>query len=236
MGLLDPAIDDLAYEIDLRVQKEERVLITTLTVRMAEELTKYLQNRMYKVAYLHHETKTLERTEIIRDLRIGKYDVLVGINLLREGLDIPEVSLVAIIDADKEGFLRSERSLIQTIGRAARNSNGKVIMYADNLTGSMSRAIEETNRRRKIQKKFNEENNIVPTTIKKEIREPIRSKETHEMAIKYLSKKVKKQSRAETEQLLLRLDKEMREAARILDFERAAELRDMILEIKGELG
>jgi excinuclease ABC subunit B len=244
-GLLDPEvevrpskgqIDDLAYEIDLRVQKEERVLITTLTVRMAEELTKYLQNRMYKVAYLHHETKTLERTEIIRDLRIGKYDVLVGINLLREGLDIPEVSLVAIIDADKEGFLRSERSLIQTIGRAARNSNGKVIMYADNLTGSMSRAIEETNRRRKIQKKFNEENNIVPTTIKKEIREPIRSKETHEMAIKYLSKKVKKQSRAETEQLLLRLDKEMREAARILDFERAAELRDMILEIKGELG
>ncbi len=244
-GLLDPEvevrpskgqIDDLAYEIDLRVQKKERVLITTLTVRMAEELTKYLQNRMYKVAYLHHETKTLERTEIIRDLRIGKYDVLVGINLLREGLDIPEVSLVAIIDADKEGFLRSERSLIQTIGRAARNSNGKVIMYADNVTGSMSRAIEETNRRRKIQKKFNEENNIVPTTIKKEIREPIRSKETHEMAIKYLSKKVKKQSRAETEQLLVRLDKEMREAARILDFERAAELRDMILEIKGELG
>ncbi len=244
-GLLDPEvevrpskgqIDDLAYEIDLRVQKEERVLITTLTVKMAEELTKYLQNRMYKVAYLHHETKTLERTEIIRDLRIGKYDVLVGINLLREGLDIPEVSLVAIIDADKEGFLRSERSLIQTIGRAARNSNGKVIMYADNVTGSMSRAIEETNRRRKIQKKFNEENNIVPTTIKKEIREPIRSKETHEMAIKYLNKKVKKQSRAETEQLLVRLDKEMREAARILDFERAAELRDMILEIKGELG
>ncbi len=244
-GLLDPEvevrpskgqIDDLAHEIDLRVEKQERVLVTTLTVRMAEELTKYLQNRMYKVAYLHHETKTLERTEIIRDLRMGKYDVLVGINLLREGLDIPEVSLVAIIDADKEGFLRSERSLIQTIGRAARNSNGRVIMYADNITGSMSRAIEETNRRRKIQKKFNEENGIVPTTIKKEIREPIRSKETHEMAIKYMNKKVKKQSRAETEQLLVRLDKEMREAARILDFERAAQLRDMILEIKGGLG
>mgnify|MGYP000950165854 FL=1 len=244
-GLLDPEvevrpskgqIDDLAYEIDLRMEKEERVLVTTLTVKMAEELTKYLQNRMYKVAYLHHETKTLERIEIIRDLRKGKYDVLVGINLLREGLDIPEVSLVAIIDADKEGFLRSERSLIQTIGRAARNSNGKVIMYGDNITGSMSRAIEETNRRRKIQQKFNEENGIIPTTIKKEIREPIRSKETHEMAIKYMSKKIKKQSKTEIEQLITRLDKEMREAARILDFERAAQLRDMILEIKGELG
>lgn len=244
-GLLDPEvevrpskgqIDDLAYEIDLRMEKEERVLVTTLTVKMAEELTKYLQNKMYKVAYLHHETKTLERIEIIRDLRKGKYDVLVGINLLREGLDIPEVSLVAIIDADKEGFLRSERSLIQTIGRAARNSNGKVIMYGDNITGSMSRAIEETNRRRKIQQKFNEENGIIPTTIKKEIREPIRSKETHEMAIKYMSKKIKKQSKTEIEQLITRLDKEMREAARILDFERAAQLRDMILEIKGELG
>lgn len=244
-GLLDPEvevrpskgqIDDLAYEIDLRIEKAERVLVTTLTVRMAEELTKYLQNRMYRVAYLHHETKTLERTEIIRDLRKGKYDVLVGINLLREGLDIPEVSLVAIIDADKEGFLRSERSLIQTIGRAARNSNGKVIMYGDNITGSMSRAIDETNRRRKIQKKFNEENGIIPTTIKKEIREPIRSKETHEMALRYMSKKVKKQSKAEIEQLLIRLDREMREAARILDFERAAQLRDMILEIKGDLG
>ncbi len=239
-GLLDPEvevrptkgqIDDITAEIDERIAKGERVLITTLTVKMAEELTKFLENKMYKVAYLHHETKTLERTEIIRDLRKGKYDVLVGINLLREGLDIPEVSLVCILDADKEGFLRSERSLIQTIGRAARNSEGKVILYADTITESMRKAIDETNRRRQIQDKYNKENGITPKTIKKEIRDAIHSKETHEMAMKYMSKKMKNSTDQQAE-LLARLDKEMREAARILDFERAAQLRDMILEIK----
>ena len=241
-GLLDPKvevrpskgqIDDIIAEIDKRIERNERVLITTLTVRMAEELSKYLENQMYKVAYLHHETKTLERTEIIRDLRKGKYDVLVGINLLREGLDIPEVSLVVILDADKEGFLRSERSLIQTIGRAARNENGMVIMYGDSITDSMRSAIDETNRRRSIQQKYNEEHGIVPRTIKKEIREAIHSRETHEMALKYMSKKLKKSANQQQE-LLARLEKEMREAARILDFERAAELRDMILEIKAD--
>ncbi len=239
-GLLDPEvevrptkgqIDDITAEIDERIARGERVLITTLTVKMAEELTKFLENKMYKVAYLHHETKTLERTEIIRDLRKGKYDVLVGINLLREGLDIPEVSLVCILDADKEGFLRSERSLIQTIGRAARNSEGKVILYADTMTESMRKAIEETNRRRQIQDQYNKDNGITPKTIKKEIREAIHSKETHEMAMKYMSKKMKNSTGQQAE-LLARLDKEMREAARILDFERAAQLRDMILEIK----
>ena len=239
-GLLDPQvevrptkgqIDDITMELDKRIANNERVLITTLTVKMAEELSKYLENQMYKVAYLHHETKTLERTEIIRDLRKGKYDVLVGINLLREGLDIPEVSLVVILDADKEGFLRSERSLIQTIGRAARNEHGQVIMYGDEMTESMQKAIDETNRRRAIQEAYNKEHNIVPKTIKKEIREAIHSKETHEMALKYMSKKLKKSARQQ-EELLARLEKEMREAARILDFERAAELRDMILEIK----
>ncbi|MBE6116145.1 MAG: excinuclease ABC subunit UvrB [Erysipelotrichaceae bacterium] len=239
-GLLDPKIevrktkgqiDDLIYEISERVKKNERTLVTTLTVRMAEELTRYLQGQGFNVAYLHHETKTLERTEIIRDLRKGKYDVLVGINLLREGLDIPEVSLIAILDADKEGFLRSERSLIQTIGRAARNADGTVIMYGDNITDSMQKAIDETNRRRTIQEKFNAEHGIVPTTIRKEIREAIHSRETHEMAMKYMSKKLRKNAR-EQEELIKRLEKEMREAARILDFERAAELRDMIMELK----
>jgi excinuclease ABC subunit B len=241
-GLLDPRIevrpskgqiDDITMEIDARIARNERVLITTLTVRMAEELSKYLENQMYKVAYLHHETKTLERTEIIRDLRKGKYDVLVGINLLREGLDIPEVSLVVILDADKEGFLRSERSLIQTIGRAARNENGMVIMYGDSITDSMRAAIDETNRRRSVQQAYNEAHGIVPKTIKKEIREAIHSRETHEMALKYMSRKMKKAGNQQQE-LLARLEKEMREAARILDFERAAELRDMILEIKSD--
>ncbi len=240
-GLLDPKvevrptkgqIDDLINEITDRISKNERTLVTTLTVRMAEELTKYLQQQGFNVAYLHHETKTLERTEIIRDLRKGKYDVLVGINLLREGLDIPEVSLIAILDADKEGFLRSERSLIQIIGRAARNVDGTVIMYADRMTDSMQKAIDETNRRRKIQEEYNEVNGIIPTTIKKDIREAIHSKETHEMAVKYMSREMKKQTNQE--ELLARLDKEMREAARVLDFERAAELRDMILEIKSQ--
>ena len=241
-GLLDPKIevrktrgqiDDLIKEITARIENGERTLITTLTVKMAEELTKYLERLSFKVAYLHHETQTLERTEIIRDLRKGKYDVLVGINLLREGLDIPEVSLIAILDADKEGFLRSERSLIQTVGRAARNVNGKVIMYADMMTDSMQKAIDETNRRRTIQENYNKEHGIVPQTIKKEIREAIHSKETHEMAMKYMSRKVKK-STTETAVLIKRLEQEMREAARILDFERAAELRDMILELKAE--
>ncbi|MDY3830354.1 MAG: excinuclease ABC subunit UvrB [Erysipelotrichaceae bacterium] len=242
-GLLDPEveirptlgqIDDLCSEIDERVSQNERVLITTLTVKMAEELTKHLQLNMYKVAYLHHETKTLERTEIIRDLRKGKYDVLVGINLLREGLDIPEVSLVAILDADKEGFLRSERSLIQTIGRAARNANGKVIMYGDTVTVSMQKAIEETNRRRAIQMQYNRDNNITPTTIKKEIREAIHSKETAEMMNKYVGKKMRKKSKADREELIASLEKEMKQAARVLDFERAAQLRDMIMEIKSD--
>ena len=239
-GLLDPEvevrptrgqIDDLTHEIDLRIAGGERVLITTLTVKMAEELSAYLENQMYKVAYLHHETKTLERTEIIRDLRKGRYDVLVGINLLREGLDIPEVSLVIILDADKEGFLRSERSLIQTIGRAARNENGKVIMYGDVITDSMVRAIEETNRRRAIQQQHNEKYGIVPHTIKKEIRDAIHSRETHEMAVRYMSHQLAKSEKSR-EELLFGLEKEMREAARVLDFERAAELRDMILEIR----
>lgn len=242
-GLLDPEIevrptkgqiDDLSSEIDQRIKKGERVLITTLTVKMAEELTKFLQTNLYQVAYLHHETKTLERTEIIRDLRKGKYDVLVGINLLREGLDIPEVSLVVILDADKEGFLRSERSLIQTIGRAARNASGKVIMYADQITDSMQRAMEETNRRRSIQMQYNQQHHIIPKTIKKEIREAIHSKETQQMALKYMNKKLAKQSKQSIAELLSRLEKEMREAARTLDFERAAELRDMILEIKSK--
>ena len=242
-GLLDPEveirptlgqIDDLCSEIDERVSQNERVLITTLTVKMAEELTKHLQLNMYKVAYLHHETKTLERTEIIRDLRKGKYDVLVGINLLREGLDIPEVSLVAILDADKEGFLRSERSLIQTIGRAARNANGKVIMYGDTVTVSMQKAIEETNRRRAIQMQYHRDNNITPTTIKKEIRDAIHSKETAEMMNKYVGKKMRKKSKADREELIASLEKEMKQAARVLDFERAAQLRDMIMEIKSD--
>ncbi len=239
-GLLDPRIevrktrgqiDDLCDEINACIKKKERILITTLTVKMAEDLTDYLQKQDYKVAYLHHETKTLERIETIRDLRRGKKDILVGINLLREGIDIPEVSLVVILDADKEGFLRSERSLIQTIGRAARNANGKVIMYADRMTDSMKKAIDETNRRREIQQAYNEKNGITPTTIKKAIQDAIHGKETKEMAAKYMSKKAKT-GKKEKELLLEQLEKEMREAAKVLDFERAAELRDIILDIK----
>ncbi|MBR2685416.1 MAG: excinuclease ABC subunit UvrB [Erysipelotrichaceae bacterium] len=241
-GLLDPKItikpsagqiDDLIDQIQLRSKRNERVLITTLTVKMAEELTAYLKKMNLKVVYLHHETKTLERTDIIRDLRKGKYDVLVGINLLREGLDIPEVSLVAILDADKEGFLRSTRSLIQTIGRAARNANGEVFLYADTMTDSMAAAIEETNRRRAVQEEYNRVHNITPTTIKKEIREAIHGKETKEMTSRYMKKKTKN-DKAAKEQLLASLEKEMKEAARVLDFERAAELRDIIIEIRGE--
>ena len=241
-GLLDPQvevrptrgqIDDITSEIDERIARNERVLVTTLTVKMAEDLTDYLKQRDYKVKYLHHETKTLERTETIRDLRLGKIDVIVGINLLREGLDIPEVSLVCILDADKEGFLRSERSLIQTIGRAARNAGGKVIMYGDNITDSMKKAIDETNRRRSIQQAFNEKHGIIPQTIRKEVADAIHGKETQEMAARYLKKKTKV-SKKDRKELIETLEKQMREAARTLDFERAAELRDMVFELKSE--
>ena len=241
-GLLDPIIrveptkgqiDVICDEINERIKKDERVMITTLTVKMAEDLSAYLTDRDYKVAYLHHETKTLERTETIRDLRIGKYDVLIGINLLREGLDIPEVSLVCILDADKEGFLRSYRSLIQTIGRAARNANGEVIMFADTITDSMQKAIDETNRRRNIQKAYNEAHGIIPKTIKKDIQDAIHGKETKEMAMEYIKKKTRT-SKKSREELIISLEKEMKEAARVLDFERAAQLRDMVYELKSE--
>lgn len=242
-GLLDPQIsvrptrgqiDDLCDEINACIKNGEKTLITTLTVKMAEDLTDYLQKQDYKVAYLHHETKTLERIETIRDLRRGKKDVLVGINLLREGLDIPEVSLVAILDADKEGFLRSERSLIQTIGRAARNSNGRVIMYGDRVTDSMQKAIDETNRRRKIQEDYNKEHGIIPTTIKKAVQDAIHGKETKEMATNFMKKKMKGGKKGK-QVLLEQLEKEMKEAAKVLDFERAAELRDIVIELKGEM-
>ena len=236
-GLLDPIIeehstknqiDDLIEEINKRTLKGEKVLVTTLTIRMAEELTQYLKGLDVKVAYLHSEIKTLERLKIIHDLRKGKYDVLVGINLLREGLDIPEVSLVAIMDADKQGFLRSERSLIQTIGRAARNANGKVIMYADYISESMDIAIKETNRRREIQEKYNKENNIVPKTIIKEISDII-SNDIEEKEVK--KEKMSKQEKAK---LMIKVENEMKEAAKNLDFERAMELRDILFELKSE--
>ena len=241
-GLLDPLItvrptlgqiDDICEQLDNRIQRNERALITTLTKRMAEDLTAYLRQRNYKVAYLHHEMKTLERTEIIRDLRLGKVDAIIGINLLREGLDIPEVSLICILDADKEGFLRSERSLIQTIGRAARNENGEVIMYADTVTLSMEKAIAETNRRRSIQEAYNKANGITPHTVRKAVAEAIRGKETKEMAKEYMRKK-NRMDRRDRDQMIRDLEAEMREAARSLDFERAAELRDMIFELKSE--
>ena len=236
-GLLDPIvevrptknqIDNLLDEIHNRIDKNERVLITTLTIKMAEELTNYLKNIDSKVAYLHNEIKTLERMRIIRDLRLGTYDVVVGINLLREGMDIPEVSLIAIMDADKQGFLRSTRSLIQTIGRCARNSSGKVIMYADTISDSMQEAITETKRRREIQEKYNKEHNIIPKTIIKEIRELISNKiETKDTKKNKLTKK-------EKEDMIDRLKKEMNDAAKKLDFERATELRDIIFEMESE--
>ena len=238
-GLLDPIIevhksegqiDHLLGEIHKRTEKDERILVTTLTIKMSEELTNYLKDMGIKVAYLHSEIKTLERIEIIRDLRAGVYDVLIGINLLREGLDIPEVSLVAILDADKEGFLRSERSLIQTIGRAARNSEGRVILFADKMTKSMEKAIEETERRREIQMAFNKEHNIVPQTIRKDIRATIRATKEVKNDSKALNKKMTK---SEKEQLLNRLETEMADAAKVLDFETAASLRDVIIELKG---
>ena len=241
-GLLDPVIevrptkdqiDDIISEIKIRQDRNERVLITTLTKRMAEDLSAYLKELGIKVAYLHSDTKTLERTEILRDLRLGKYDVLVGINLLREGLDLPEVSLVCILDADKEGFLRSNRSLIQTIGRAARNSNGEVIMYGDKITDSMAYAIEETNRRRKIQDAYNKEHNITPTTIHKEIRDAIRGQEVIDDAAS-LVKKGKKASKKDKQVMIQELEKQMKDAAKVLDFERAMELRDINMELQGE--
>ncbi len=234
-GLLDPLIevrpstgqiDDLVGEIKDRISKNERVLITTLTIRMAEELTNYLKELDIKVAYLHTEVKTLERLRIIRDLRLGKYDCIVGINLLREGIDIPEVSLIAILDADKEGFLRSERSLIQTIGRCARNEHGKCIMYADKITESMDKAITETRRRREIQNKYNEDNGIIPKTINKEIRELISNVDETKKT------KTKKETKLEKELNLEEIEREMREAAKNLDFERAMELRDILFELK----
>ena len=239
-GLLDPEIDvrpvegqidDLIGEINLRTAKGQRILVTTLTKKMAEDLTAYLEKTGIKVRYMHHDIDTIERMEIIRDLRKGEFDVLVGINLLREGLDIPEVSLVAILDADKEGFLRSETSLVQTIGRAARNAEGKVIMYADEVTDSMQKAIEETYRRREIQQKYNTKHGITPQTIKKEIREVLEIS----MADKKNGKGGKKMSRKETEAAIAKLTAEMREAARLLEFEHAAYLRDKIAKLKETL-
>ncbi len=244
-GLLDPTIDirpiegqidDLIGEINERVKMQERVLITTLTKKMSEDLTDYLKEMGIKVEYLHSEIKTLERIEIIRELRKGTYDVLVGINLLREGIDIPEVSLVAILDADKEGFLRSERSLIQTIGRAARNSNGHVILYADKMTDSMKKAIDETKRRRAIQEEYNVKHGITPKTIQKKIPDLIRATQAAEEEETYVTKvtKGKKLTKSELEKLIATLEIEMKEAAKALDFERAAELRDTIFELKVE--
>nr|WP_278759447.1 excinuclease ABC subunit UvrB [Mammaliicoccus lentus] len=243
-GLLDPIIevrpsknqiDDLMSEINERVEQNERVLITTLTKKMSEDLTTYLKEAGVKVNYLHSEIKTLERIEIIRDLRMGVYDVLVGINLLREGLDIPEVSLVTILDADKEGFLRSERSLIQTAGRAARNDKGKVIMYADKITDSMRTAIDETNRRRETQEAYNEKYNITPQTINKKIRDVISATvETDEVNEQDKKKAPKKLTKKEREKTIERVENEMKDAAKDLDFERASELRDILFELKAE--
>ena len=241
-GLLDPLIsvrptmgqiEDLLFEIQERIKKQERVMIVTLTIKMAEDLTSYLKERGIKVTYLHNETKTLERTEIIYQLRKGKYDVLVGINLLREGLDIPEVSLIAILDADKEGFLRSTRSLIQIIGRAARNAHGEVIMYADYYSDSMKEAIEETNRRRKIQQAYNDENGIIPTTIIKPITPPLHNSETE---TENFVKNSAKTSRTEIQKHISEIEKEMKKAAKAYDFERAAELRDILFEARASLG
>ncbi len=240
-GLLDPIIsvrpvegqiDDLLGEINARVEKGERVLVTTLTKKMAEDLTSYLEGVGVKVRYMHHDVKTMERQELIRDLRLGVYDVLVGINLLREGLDLPEVSLVAILDADKEGFLRSETSLIQTIGRAARNEKGMVIMYADSITPSMHRAISETERRRKLQEAFNEAHGIVPKTIKKSVKDVIEI--SSESKVPGGRGKGKKLSNAETAAEIARLTRQMKEAAKLLEFELAAELRDKIKALEGE--
>lgn len=234
-GLLDPIvevrptenqIDDLIGEVHKTIAKGERVLVTTLTKKMAEDLTDYLMEQNIKVRYLHSDIKTIERSEIIRDLRLGKFDVLVGINLLREGLDIPEVSLITILDADKEGFLRSETSLIQTIGRAARNSEGHVIMYGDTITGSMQRAIDETERRRKIQEEFNKKHGIKPTTIKKNIGEII------QITKKAQEEEIEEFNREDIATILINMESEMYKAAEELDFERAARLRDQIKKMR----
>ncbi|MEG0529094.1 MAG: helicase-related protein, partial [Bacilli bacterium] len=223
-------IDDLINEINNNVSDGERTMIITLIIKMSEDLTAFLKTKGIKVAYLHSECKTLERTQIIYELRKGKYDVLVGINLLREGLDIPEVSLIAIIDADKEGFLRSSRSLIQIIGRAARNERGRVIMYADNYTDSMKIAIDETNRRRDIQEKFNDETGQVPTTIIKPIREPI-----HNTKLINTDRILKKTSKKDISREIIELRKQMKKAADEFDFEKAIELRDIIFELQSEI-
>ena len=236
-GLLDPTIevkktegqiDDLIEEIRKRIDKNERVLVTTLTIRMAEELTSYLKSVGIKVQYLHSEVKTLERLKIIRELRMGKYDCLVGINLLREGIDLPEVSLIAIMDADKQGFLRSDRSLIQIIGRCARNENGHVIMYADTMSEAMDKAIKETSRRRSIQEKYNQDHGIIPKTIVKEIKEVVSNDDEEKLIEK------KKISKKDKELIAENIEKEMKEAAKNLDFERAMELRDILFELKSE--
>lgn len=243
-GLLDPQvevrpiqgqIDDLISEINERIEKKERVFVTTLTKKMAEDLTDYLEDVGIKVKYLHSDIKTLERTEIIRDLRLGGFDVLVGINLLREGIDVPEVSLVIILDADKEGFLRNERSLIQTIGRAARNAHGHVIMYADEMTDSMKAAITETERRRKIQKAYNQAHGIIPKTIQKGIRESIHiTSKPQEERTESLADTIRALNRTDKEEALHHVEQEMQAAAKALDFEKAAELRDILLELKAE--
>ena len=238
-GLVDPEIsvrpvdgqiDDLLSEIHLRIERKERVLVTTLTKKMAEDLTAYFENMGIKVRYMHYDVDTIERMEIIRDLRLGEFDVLVGINLLREGLDIPEVSLVAILDADKEGFLRSETSLVQTIGRAARNADGKVIMYADTVTGSMERAIRETERRRSIQMAYNEEHHIIPQTIRKGVRDILEiSSKDHDK-----KKSGKRLTPAERKAQIAKLTAEMKNAAKLLEFEHAAYLRDKIKKLQNE--
>ncbi|PTX59667.1 excinuclease ABC subunit B [Melghirimyces profundicolus] len=243
-GLVDPKIhvrpiegqiDNLIGEIHKRLKRDERVLVTTLTKKMAEDLTDYLKEAGIRVRYLHSDIKTIERMQILRSLRLGEFDVLVGINLLREGLDLPEVSLVAILDADKEGFLRAERSLIQTIGRAARNANGEVIMYADRVTESMRRAIEETNRRRSIQMAYNKKHGITPQTVRKAVRDVIEATKAAEEGETYQAvPDVEKMGRKERQQLIERMTKEMKQAARELQFERAAELRDLIIELKAE--
>ncbi|MEX2459862.1 MAG: excinuclease ABC subunit UvrB [Paenibacillaceae bacterium] len=242
-GLLDPLIeirptkgqiDDLIGEINERVRRDERVLVTTLTKKMSEDLTDYLKDVGIKVRYLHSDIKTLERLQILRDLRLGVFHVLIGINLLREGLDLPEVSLVCILDADKEGFLRSERALIQTVGRAARNSDGRVIMYADKITDSMRKALDETERRRLIQKAHNEKNGITPTTISKKVRDIIEASKVAEQKANYLTGVGGKLSKKERIALIERLEQEMKSAAKNLQFERAAELRDAVLELKAE--
>ena len=246
-GLLDPEIeirpikgqiDDLLSEINKVAAQNERVLVTTLTKRMAEDLTEYLKQAGVKVRYLHSDIATIERAEIIDSLRAGKFDVLVGINLLREGLDLPEVSLIAILDADKEGFLRSDTAMIQTIGRAARNAHGRVIMYADRITDSMQRAIDETNRRREKQDAYNKEHNIIPKTVYKEQRQLIKLTRVadDEETSSFGSKKLKQKSVKELNAMAKELEKRMQEAAKVLDFEAAAELRDQLILVKGQLG